>query len=189
MKKINEEIISSTLINNYKIEDDKLVITYFDNSRYEQVCSPEYARLVAGIETFQMEFKDYFCDLEEIKKNIKGKQRDIALKLILSALSITAAVLRDELLLRIIFSIITLNTFSNMISYIKEIKVEKQKLLQLQKYSQFVEILKYFTENSDSDLFDGIFYNKHELNIFTLDEYSSKDIDTLHKNVVRGRKK
>ena len=189
MKKINEKLISGRLIDSCRREGDKLVITYLDSSSHEMQYLPDYEYLVNTKKVLQTECRYDYCNLENIRKNIKLAQEDIILELMKAALSISMAALREELLLRIIFSIITLNAFFNIKSYIKEIKIEKQKLIQLQKYSYFIEIEKYFDENPESSLVLETLFNDFELSFSIISENSLKDVRKLHKKVVRERSK
>ena len=174
----------SELINNYKIEGDKIVVTFLDKSTFE-VAFTEGTEKVLLEEMLKQAYDRNASD--EIWQAQKRKRRAIMWIIYEAILGSLAGVLsyfnKDEhqTLNMIFFGANGILIAMNGIDY----KIQKSEIEELEKYSIYLAIKDKIEKTPSSALFSGIKNKERSITINTLDNFTLSDIKKIEKNVDR----
>ena len=177
----------SELINNYKVEGDKIVVTFLDKSTFE-------VALTEGTEkTLLEEMLKQAYDRntsEEMCLAQKRKRRAITLGIYQSIIGISAAFFacanyNNVQFFTIFFTgLVGIGITLNGIDY----KIQKSEIEELEKYDLYLNLRRKIVGVPNEILFAGIKSDERNININNLDDFSLSDVKRINQNIKRFQK-
>ena len=177
----------SELINNYKVEGDKIVVTFLDKSTFE-------VALTEGTEkTLLEEMLKQAYDRntsEEMCLAQKRKRRAITLGIYQSIIGISAAFFafanyNNVQFFTIFFTgLVGIGITLNGIDY----KIQKSEIEELEKYDLYLNLRRKIVGVPNKILFAGIKSDERNININNLDDFSLSDVKRINQNIKRFQK-
>ena len=177
----------SELINNYKVEGDKIVVTFLDKSTFE-------VALTVGTEkTLLEEMLKQAYDRntsEEMCLAQKRKRRAITLGIYQSIIGISAAFFacanyNNVQFFTIFFTgLVGIGITLNGIDY----KIQKSEIEELEKYDLYLNLRRKIVGVPNEILFAGIKSDERNININNLDDFSLSDVKRINQNIKRFQK-
>ena len=177
----------SELINNYKVEGDKIVVAFLDRSTFE-------VALTEGTEkTLLEEMLKQAYDRNASQEMFLAQRRKrrttmwIIYETILGALAgVLSFINKDELhtLNMIFFGANAMLITLNGIDY----KIQKSKIEELEKYDLYLNLRRKIVGVPNEILFAGIKSDERNININNLDNFSLSDVKKINRNIKRFQK-
>ena len=177
----------SELINNYKVEGDKIVVTFLDKSTFE-------VALTEGTEKTLLEemLKQAYdrSTSEEMCLAQKRKRRAITLGIYQSIIGISAAFFacanyNNVQFFTIFFTgLVGIGITLNGIDY----KIQKSEIEELEKYDLYLNLRRKIVGVPNEILFAGIKSDERNININNLDDFSLSDVKRINQNIKRFQK-
>lgn len=186
MKYGYDGVSNDQLIKNYKISDNKIVITFLDNSNYEIALTKENENNLLNTMLEQAQDRDQSSIL--INLQMKKKKHLIiaivdAVCTLFNAINInTYSDSYAKIWYEFLFCMTLLCTIVNSAIY----KDYDQIISELKKYNIYLSIREELEKNiNEPNLFNGVKNQQEGLNINTLDNYSLNDLIVIQKNLKR----
>ena len=187
MKHGYEGADSGVLINNYKSNENKIVITFLDGNTYEIPFTKENEKELLNIMLGQAKEREKSNAMNDALK--KRKHLLISLAIVASstiASSYFFSTVKHSLLETIAFligGVCGITLISNTIVW----HFSNKEIQELDKYSLYLSIMDELEVNQDPNILNGVRKKEDDtLNINTIDNYSLKEMKKIKANLGRS---
>lgn len=187
MKYGYEGVELGELIQNYKISNDKIIITFLDGSNYEMPLTEKNEKALLNQMIQQAQERRESQSLYDAKqKRDKALIRMMPLGTFI--MIIIASAITDlkntKFLIGALSGITAIPLVTNGLAY----KYRIDEIKELEKYDIYLSIAEKLENITDPNLFNGVTKQEEAFNINTLDNYSLSDIKKIRDNLKRSEK-
>ena len=188
MKNGYNNIDLAELIESYKAIDNKIIITFLDDSTYTIPLTEDNENKLLSKMLEQAQERSESSALEKAKAGRKKALREAVVQTGFTISTLVTASITNLKGIRIITGVLAVFLAMTAIVETLGYKIDNDEIKELEKYDIYLSIRERLENITDPNLFNGVKKAKLPLNINTLDNYSLKDLQKIRDNLKRSEK-
>lgn len=178
------------LVQNFKIKDDKIVITFLDGNKNEINLNEENKQKILNLMIDQAKYRNLVLRAEDLKDKRISECVSLLINMGATSLNVFNFCTIDIKSLKILSVILGSAAGYYLLKHIIIYLHTTGKIKELEKYDIYLSNMENIEKNiNNSNLFNGIKrkigHLNEEFNINTLDNYSLKDIKKIRDNLTK----
>lgn len=173
------------LIRNYKTDDNEMIITFLDGSKYTIPFTKEEENKILKQMLEQAKNRNESSALYDARYERKKAIHKTLTQIFCTIINGFSSHIYEETGWEIVFRILGGVTGIFIIIHGVDWKLKTDEIKELEKYDIYLSIMEKLDNTTNDNLFNGIKNRKVKLNINTLDNYSLKDIKRIKQNLIK----